>query len=185
MQTIEKNPINIVWLKRDLRTQDHAPLFVAEDSKLPYLILYCFEPDIITHPDTSIRHLQFIYNSLLTINKLLSPFQKQVTIQYGSALNIFEKLIHTFQINKVYSYNETGIVLTWKRDIAVKHLLKDNGIQWKEFQRDGIVRGIKNRVNWDKSWFDTMSKATLQNRYTISKEVQQFNYFTIPNKFLA
>lgn len=185
MQTIEKNPINIVWLKRDLRTQDHAPLFVAEDSKLPYLILYCFEPDIITHPDTSIRHLQFIYNSLLTINKLLSPFQKQVTIQYGSALNIFEKLIDTFQINKVYSYNETGIVLTWKRDIAVKHLLKDNGIQWKEFQRDGIVRGIKNRVNWDKSWFDTMSKATLQNRYTISKEVLQFNYFPLPNKFLA
>ena len=34
--------INVVWLKRDLRLNDHACLAAAEASELPYLIMYCF-----------------------------------------------------------------------------------------------------------------------------------------------
>ena len=32
--------VNIVWLKRDLRTQDHAALDAAERDGRPYLIVY-------------------------------------------------------------------------------------------------------------------------------------------------
>ncbi|WP_370652604.1 deoxyribodipyrimidine photo-lyase [Sediminibacterium sp.] len=55
-----REPINLVWLKRDLRTQDHGPLHAAEQAGLPYLIVYLFEPSIIRYPDTSERHLQCI-----------------------------------------------------------------------------------------------------------------------------
>ncbi|HAR19889.1 MAG TPA: deoxyribodipyrimidine photolyase, partial [Cytophagales bacterium] len=47
-----KIPINIVWLKRDIRSQDHLPLKMAEESGLPYLIVFMFEPTILSHPDT-------------------------------------------------------------------------------------------------------------------------------------
>ena len=52
-----KQTINIVWLKRDLRSLDHEPLFNAEKSNVPYIIIYVFEPEIIEYPDTSLRHL--------------------------------------------------------------------------------------------------------------------------------
>ena len=39
--------INIVWLKRDLRSQDHEPLAAAEAAGIPYLILYLFEPTLL------------------------------------------------------------------------------------------------------------------------------------------
>ncbi len=35
-----KKAINIVWLKRDIRTQDHAPLNMAEQDELDYIIIY-------------------------------------------------------------------------------------------------------------------------------------------------
>ena len=47
MSEFQNTPINIVWLKRDIRSQDHLPLQKAEESDLPYLIIYLFEPSII------------------------------------------------------------------------------------------------------------------------------------------
>ena len=38
------NELNIVWLKRDLRTYDHVPLYEAEKLKDDYVIIYLFEP---------------------------------------------------------------------------------------------------------------------------------------------
>ena len=61
--------LNIVWLKRDLRTSDHEPLFEAEKSDLNYVIIYLFEPKQMAHSDYSIRHQQYIYHSILAINK--------------------------------------------------------------------------------------------------------------------
>ena len=72
--------INIVWLKRDIRSQDHEPLLKAERAGIPYFIIYLFEPTLINYPDTSLRHLQFVYHSILELNKTLAPFNRRVTI---------------------------------------------------------------------------------------------------------
>jgi len=54
-----KKQLNIVWLKRDLRSQDHASFEAAENSPIPYLSIFIFEPSIISYADTSLRHLEF------------------------------------------------------------------------------------------------------------------------------
>ena len=69
-----KQGLNIVWLKRDLRTQDHAPFQAASKEDLPFLAIYIFEPKLIDYPDCSLRHLQFVYHSLGELNKTLQPF---------------------------------------------------------------------------------------------------------------
>ena len=57
-----KKSINIVWIKRDIRTIDHEAFHVAESMGLPYIPIYIFDSELIKHPDTSDRHLGFIYN---------------------------------------------------------------------------------------------------------------------------
>ena len=69
-----KNELNIVWLKRDLRTFDHTPLHEAEKLKNDYMIIYLFEPSLIKAPDFSERHQQFIYHSILDINHFLKDY---------------------------------------------------------------------------------------------------------------
>lgn len=161
-----KQPINIVWLKRDIRTRDHAPLQAAEEADIPYRIIFLFEPDLMVHPDTSLRHLQFQYHSLLDFNARLKPFNREAEIFQADALEVFEKLLQEYEIRHVFSYQESGVQLTWNRDKAVAKSLLKNGCNWKEFQCDGVIRGIKNRDGWDKQWYVTMNHPQVQNRFT-------------------
>ena len=94
--------LNIAWLKRDLRSQDHAPLLKAELAGIPYLIIYLFEPTRINYPDTSLRHLQFVYHSIADLDNLLSDFNRRVDIFYGEATDVFNYLIKNFNIISVF-----------------------------------------------------------------------------------
>ena len=117
---MKKQPVNIVWLKRDLRSQDHEPLANVEKEGIPYRIIYLFEPSIINYADTSLRHLQFIYYSILAINKKLKHYNRSVEIFYGEAVDIFEYLSSLFEIKTLFSYQESGTEITWKRDKKIK-----------------------------------------------------------------
>jgi deoxyribodipyrimidine photo-lyase len=176
-----KPKINLVWIKRDLRLQDHLPLKLAEDSELPYLILFILEPEMVAAPDTSIRHLRFQFQSLeLKKNQLKEKGQK-IHIVYGNVLDIFDHLIQQFEIKKVFSYQESGVRWTYGRDIELNKKLKTNKIQWIECPRDGIIRGIKNREQWDKKWYETMHAPLIQNYFSPNKSVDWAHDFLIPD----
>lgn len=164
-----KQKCNIVWLKRDLRTQDHSAFHFAELAKEAYISIYIFEPSAIRYPDCALRHLQFIYHSIQTVNEKLKYVNRSVEIFHAEASDVFEYLSTKFEVNSVFSYQESGIYETWKRDKKVATLLKNKGISWKEFQRDGIVRGIKNRTNWDESWYQFINEPIIQNQYSMNQ----------------
>ncbi|NNK18956.1 MAG: deoxyribodipyrimidine photo-lyase [Maribacter sp.] len=174
--------INIVWLKRDLRSQDHEPLLKAELAGIPYRIIYLFEPSAIDHPDTSTRHLQFTYHAILALNKSLEPFNRSIDVFYGEAIQIFEYLKEYFDIKNLFSYRESGTEITWQRDKKVASFCKKHHINWQESQRDGILRGIKNRIDWNKQWHATMHTPIIENKYSVSKEESIEHHFSLPKK---
>ena len=179
---MKRQAINIVWLKRDIRSQDHEPLQKAEQAGIPYLIIYLFEPSIIEYPDTSPRHLKFIYHSISTLNKTLETYKRRVEVFYGEAITVFQYLNNIFDIKSVFSYQESGIQLTWQRDKQITKFCKENTILWQQSQRDGIVRGLKNRDTWNKQWHQTMHTPIIKNNYSIS-EIEPLNHqFCIPEK---
>ena len=180
---MSKQKLNIVWLKRDIRTKDHDPLYIAENDKLNYLPIYIYEPSLINYPDSSLRHHQFTYFSLLDINKKLEKFNKKVIIFNQEALDVFKFLNDKFDLQNIYSYQETGIQKTWDRDTSLKLFFKSQNIQWKEFQRDGVVRGIKNRKDWDKQWYTKMSTSTTENTFKKQTKLEFDNPFPLKNDF--
>ena len=40
--------MNVVWLKRDVRLIDHEPLSLAAAEKLPCVVIYIYEPELLT-----------------------------------------------------------------------------------------------------------------------------------------
>lgn len=174
--------INIVWLKRDIRSQDHEPLLNAENAGIPYRIIYLFEPTLIEYPDTSSRHLQFVYHSILALNNTLKTFNKSIDVFYGEAKDVFEYLCVQFNIQQLFSYQESGTQITWERDKTIKFFCKKHNINWEESQRDGIIRGIKNRIDWNKQWHAVMHRPVIQNKYTIFEVDELEHPFSIPEK---
>lgn len=147
--------MNIVWLKRDLRIEDHAPLLAATTASEDFLIIFIFEPSMQQYPDWDIRHWRFVYQSLMDIQYRNIP----VNIFYGEAKDVFMHLHQTHTISRVYSHEEIGNNLSFQRDRNIKKLFLDLSIQWTEFPNYGIVRGKKNRINWKENWRASMSQA--------------------------
>ena len=174
--------INIVWLKRDIRSQDHEPLFRAEQAGIPYKIIYIFEPTLLEYPDTDIRHLQFIYHSILELNKVLAIYNKSVDLFYGEAIDVYENLYLNFKIQEIFSYQESGTRITWERDKKINSFCKKQEISWSESQRDGIIRGIKNRIDWNKHWHAVMHRPIIKNEYSISDSASFDHAFELPKK---
>tara|TARA_B110000046_G_scaffold88676_2_gene96841 strand:- start:84180 stop:85700 length:1521 start_codon:yes stop_codon:yes gene_type:complete len=163
--SMKKQQINVVWLKKDLRLRDQYSFHAAEKSELPYITVYFFEPELLNHSATSERHLQFIYGSIQVMNESMLKFNQQVIIMHCNAMEGFQRILGQFKVKKVFSYQESGVQVTWNRDKSVKKLFTFNGVAWQEFQRDAIVRGIKNRNGWDKMWNETMSEEPIKNTY--------------------
>jgi deoxyribodipyrimidine photo-lyase len=174
--------INIVWLKRDIRSQDHEPLLRAEHAGIPYRIIYLFEPKLINYPDTSLRHLKFIYYSILALNKSLAQFNRGVDVFYGEAIDVFKYLNENFDIKNIFSFRESGIQISYDRDKNLKIFCTQHEIGWKESQRDGILRGIKNRDDWNQKWHAAMHTPIIQNKYSKSQGKKLEHDFLLPKK---
>jgi deoxyribodipyrimidine photo-lyase len=147
--------INIIWFKRDLRTLDHAPLVYAEKNKLPVLPIYIFEPSLKHNYDWDQRHWRFVYQSLVDL-QLKIP---QLTIYYGEVNQVLESIAKQFHIDKLISYEETGVALTYQRDKKIKRWCKSKEIRWVEFPSNGVVRALRSRDHWPNIWTKRMSMA--------------------------
>lgn len=171
--------INVVWLKRDLRTSDHEALYEAEKSVLDYIIVYLFEPKQMAHIDYSLRHQQFIYHSILVMNKSLSPYNRKVHIFNADALDFFNYLTTQYTVDTILSHKESGTQISWNRDKKVAKHLRSLNIKWKEFDSQGVIRGSKDRIGWDKNWFAYASSPIIDNFF----KTNRFNFEATPFDF--
>ena len=120
------------------------------------LLLYVFEPTLITHQAYSNRHWQFVQESLTDLNSQLKPHQTEIKIAFGEAETVFDKIQNSFEIKTVFSYQETGVLETFKRDLKLKNYFETHAIKWLEYQNNGVERGRKNRINWSTNWHQFM-----------------------------
>ena len=153
-----KQTINIVWFKRDLRFTDHEPLFHAQKSSLPLLLLYVFEPSVINFHDSDERHWRFVYQSILDMNDKLANLNSCVHIFHHEADYVFSELMKNYTISTVFSHQEIGNELTYQRDKYLKKVFKNNSIEWNEYQTNGVIRKLKNRHNWEQLWEHKMNE---------------------------
>lgn len=156
-----KTAINIVWFKRDLRLKDNEALWTATQDKLPILLIFCFEPTIMSHDDSDVRHWRFVHESLTDLQQQLDPFKTSIHVFHQEALTVFSQLASIFTINNVFSHEETGNLLTYQRDQALAHFFKANCTFWQEFQTNGIIRKLRSRENWDARWKQRMLANTV------------------------
>ncbi len=154
----------IVWLKRDLRLSDHKAFREAIQSGYKIITLFCFEPSLSFHYDFDIRHWRFVRQSLDDMEAQLGvPF---ITIANAEVMPTLNRIQDQFDIQAVYSHEETGVELTYERDRKVKRYLQNQGIKWHEYPSNAVVRGLKNRNGWDAHWIKVM-KAEVHNTHFV------------------
>eukprot|EP01093_Parvamoeba_rugata_P011874 TRINITY_DN3347_c0_g1_i1.p1 TRINITY_DN3347_c0_g1~~TRINITY_DN3347_c0_g1_i1.p1 ORF type:complete len:506 (-),score=82.69 TRINITY_DN3347_c0_g1_i1:1357-2874(-) len=151
-----RKKINIVWFKRDLRLSDHQPLQHAFASPYPSLLIYNFEPILLNDAHYNERHWRFVYQSLVEMNTQLARFNASVYL-FNSPMDELLNLLHSqFEIVNLLSHQEIGLNNTFERDKVIKTWCKSQTINWLEFPTGGVIRGAKNRNDWNEHWHQFM-----------------------------
>ena len=140
--------MQVVWFKKDLRVHDNAPLFHAARSG-KVCALYIYEPSLIESPEFHASHLSFINQSLLDLEKRLKELGAALIFRKGEVVQVLDELHENHGIETLWSHEETGNMLTYKRDIAVKAFAKKNDITWHEIPQNGVIRPWRSR---DEGW---------------------------------
>lgn len=148
----QKPSIVIVWFKRDLRIEDHAPLYDANRTGLPVLPIYVLEKPYWQLPDTSRRQWDFIHGCLLSLHQSLRKCGQGLCVFEGCVVDIFDHLLEDYDIRAIFSHMETGNDWTFERDKRVRTWCQNQQIIWHEHKQFAIVRGCLNRDDWDSHW---------------------------------
>jgi deoxyribodipyrimidine photo-lyase len=152
-----KTSISVVWFKRDLRLQDHDPLKAAIEAGRPLLLLYCFEPALLSAPDWDERHGRFVWQSLQEMEQRIRAWGGRLLVLHREIIEALEMLQDHFQIGGLYSQQETGIQRTFDRDLQVGAWCRAQGIDWQEFPAEGVIRALRTRERWVRDWEEFMS----------------------------
>lgn len=143
--------IRLVWLKRDLRLDDHLPIFEAARSG-PTVVLYIFEPSLWAMPEMDRSHFDFIVQSLEELSQNLLTSGGRLAIRSGELPNVFVDLAREFDIAGLYSHEETGNECTYDRDRRVAKWARHAGIAWIQYAQNGVDRPLKSRNGWAELW---------------------------------
>ena len=72
------------------------------------------------------------------MNTSLQPFNRHIHVFYANADAVFSYLTKMHFFTKVFSYQESGIKVSWERDKQVAEVLKNNGVEWSEFENQSV-----------------------------------------------
>ena len=162
--------ISIFWYRRDLRLEDNTGLFEALNENENVLPIFIFDDSILDELPEDDARVNFIYESLSKINKQLNNHQASIQIFKGQIDDVWEKLVTTYDIQKVYS-NKDYEPYTIKRDQKIKEFLNSKGIEMKTFkdqvifEEDEIVKADGKPYTvftpYKRKWLEKFTKVNL------------------------
>ncbi len=145
----------VVWLKRDLRSRDHAPLAAAAAAD-EALALYVVEPAWLASPECHPRHVAWTLAALAELRQALAARGLPLVVRVGDVPQAFDALRREFAFTHLFSHEETGPGWTYDRDRAVAAWCRARGVAWQEFAHTGVIRRLRSRNGWAQRWQQRM-----------------------------
>jgi deoxyribodipyrimidine photo-lyase len=159
----EKQKVILVWYKRDLRISDHKPLTEAmilwRVKNIPIIAVYSFEPCVTLAPDFSDFHRQFLEDSLTDLMGSLKTIWVSLIIFERNISDVMKYILEYYDVEKIFSHEETGNAITYHRDIMMGKYLGSKKIPWIEYPTNWVVRRLRSRDDWSKIWESRMRET--------------------------
>lgn len=168
--------IQLVWFKRDLRVNDHAPLSLASKAG-PSIGLYVYETELLEAEDSDAAHLNFVNESLAELRAKLQAIGGELLIRTGKMPDVMEQLNTEFGIARIWAHEETFNDISYRRDRRVRAWAKATKIPMTELPQFGVVRRLKDRDGWAAAWNQRMSQPPIESptRIQLPKSIANQN----------
>ena len=157
---LSAGPVQCVWFKRDLRVHDHGPLTEACGLG-PVLAVFLVEEEVRNAPDFDGLHAGFLREALVDLRRSLEERGIVLVVRSGEAVAALEELRRETNFRTLWSHEETGNAITFRRDRRVASWARERGVAWREWPQSGVVRGLRDRDGWSRIWNRRMRRQPL------------------------
>ncbi len=130
----KKLECNIVWLRRDLRLEDNTALHWALQDELPVLVLFIFDPVILTKLESKEdSRVEFIHHTLSELKQELKTYKSDLLVLHEKPIEAWNKILKNYDIRKVF-YNEDYEPYARERDETVERVLSNKNIEFFSYK---------------------------------------------------
>ena len=119
----------LVWIRRDLRLKDHAPLAHAASKAQEIALVFVFDPALLRKLEPSDRRLSFIHASLENLQAKLAEQGSSLVVKIGDPKEIIPSLAKGLGCSLVCTGKDYE-PFAKARDAAVAKSLKSLGIEF-------------------------------------------------------
>ena len=157
-------PIDVVWLKKDVRLHDHGPLLSIAQSSRQCIILYLYEPDQLSEKTVHGSHIAFVNEGLVDLDLRLSSENSEatatnveiqsdiyehkfqcITVCHAGAAFTLRSIHKQRPINQILCHMESSHLKSFARDKAVRRWCRREKIPIKEMNQTGVTRYLSDR----------------------------------------
>lgn len=114
--------------------------------------MYCWDASVWAGCDYATQHQMFVRECLVTLKRDLQTIGLTLIEFECGILEALTRIAQHYHIGGIYSYEETGNLLSYELDKAVAAWCHAQGVAWHEFTQNGVVRRLKNRDTWAGEW---------------------------------
>eukprot|EP01037_Dinobryon_pediforme_P027866 gene27866-30916_t len=133
----DRRPLALVWLRRDLRLDDHAALSHALRSGAEVLPVFVFDTEILDLLPRADRRVEFIHGTIAALKAELAGLGSDLCVRHGRADEIIPELARDLGATAVY-VNRDYEPATIARDARVAERLRGQGIEFHS-SKDQVV----------------------------------------------
>ncbi|MDN3585150.1 deoxyribodipyrimidine photo-lyase [Pedobacter aquatilis] len=171
-----KKPVNICWLRRDLRLEDNAALYHALRSENPVLLLFIFDKNILDELPKNDARVSFIFQTLEDIKSELQTEHSDILIEYGKPEKIWPKILKDYEVKEVYT-NHDYEPYAKERDDSVAEFLTSEKILFKTY-KDQVIFERNEILKADKTPYTVFTPYYKQ----WQAKIKEFYYKEYPTK---
>ena len=160
---------SLVWIRRDLRIDDHLPLTLATKAG-PTAVVFVFDTNILDLlEDRDDRRVTFISDSLRDVDQALRDHGSRLIIRHGDPVREIVNVAKDLGVHTVYAGRDYE-PSTKKRDEAVERELEGVGVRFVRvkdqviFDRGEVLTGsgtpFKVFTPYHRAWLGRMTDVT-------------------------
>ncbi|HET7864888.1 MAG TPA: deoxyribodipyrimidine photo-lyase [Burkholderiaceae bacterium] len=127
----------LVWLRRDLRGEDHAALSHALRSARRVWCVFVFDTDILSPLSRADRRVGFIHGSVLALDQDLRALGGGLFVRHGESVGQVTALAKALGVEAVFTNHDYEPAAV-QRDARARAALAEAGIGWRSF-KDQVV----------------------------------------------
>lgn len=169
-----KYSLGVFWFRRDLRLSDNVGLYHALQECEKVLPIFIFDKNILSSLSSYDKRVDFIYESILSLNQSLQNYQGNLQIFFSTPEEAFQKLLDSFPIEAVYC-NEDYEPYANHRDLAVQNFLLNHHIDFTSY-KDQVIFAKNDILNSQNQPFHVFTHY--KNAWLKKIQTQHYQDFT-------